>query len=336
MKALLKFLMWLLIIFVVVLLAFYYWPAATTDLQYSYPAIPSSSDELEQYVADKEAKISDIKEGNHAKIVWANDSLKTKTEYVLVYLHGFSASHEEGGPTHTTIADRFGMNLYLSRLSGHGLKGSEGMRTMTAQSLMETALEAVAIGKKLGNKVILMGTSTGATLGLPIMANDPKLHAGIFYSPNIDLFNPKSDLLTQPGGLYIARTVLGADYYTFDPPAGAKKFWTTKYPVEATVELQTLMNSTMHEKTFKKIKQPMLLVSYYKNEEEQDQVVSVPAIRECYAQLGTEKDLKRYVELADVGGHAMCSPFFSKNVEATIDEAYAFLQEVVEIEVNYE
>lgn len=329
MKAILKFIKWLFIILLLSFLAFYFWPATTVDLNYTYPEIPSASVAIENYIADKESKIEDIKEGNQAKIVWANDSLKTKTEYVLVYLHGFSASHEEGAPAHITIAKKFGMNLYLARLSKHGLVGPDHMGDITAESLMASALEAVAIGKQLGEKVILMGTSTGGTLGLPIMANDPTIHGGIFYSPNIDLFNPQSDLLTQPGGLWIAKTIIGSDYYSFDPPEGAEKFWTNKYPIEATIELQTLLNSTMHEQTFEKIKQPMLLVSYFKNEEEQDQVVSVPAIRECYAQLGTDEDLKRYIEIPDVAAHAMCSPFYSKNTQAPIDAASLFLQELV-------
>ena len=58
---------------------------------------------LDDYVASIENEITDIKPGNEAKIVWA-DTSKTKTEYSVVYLHGFSASREEGHPLHENFA----------------------------------------------------------------------------------------------------------------------------------------------------------------------------------------------------------------------------------------
>lgn len=320
-----KFLGLLAALLILLVVIYLIWPVKTVDLKYQYPTVPNSAAELENYVQQKEASIQEIKEGNAAQIVWA-DSSKTQTDYVLVYLHGFSASHEEGGTVPEQIAEYFGMNLYLSRLSRHGLKGVDGMKTLTAKNLMDSALEAVAIGKSLGKRVILMGTSTGATLGLPIMANDPSIHSGIFYSANINLADSKSDLLTKPFGLSIAKMVLGSDYYSFDPPPGADQYWTTKYPIEATIELQTLLNSTMHEATFEKIKQPVLLVSYYKDEANQDDVVSVQAIRDCYQQLSTREGMKKYVELSSVEGHAMCSPFFSKDVVRPYREAREFME----------
>ncbi len=38
-----------------------------------------------------------------------NDSLKEKTEYAVVYLHGFSASQEEGDPVHYTVCKKIRM-----------------------------------------------------------------------------------------------------------------------------------------------------------------------------------------------------------------------------------
>lgn len=315
----------LAVLLIALAVVYFVWPVTTTEFEYKYPVVPSTSAELENYVQQKEASIPNIKAGNAAEIVWA-DSTKSKTDYVIVYLHGFSASHEEGGKVHRDIADYFKMNLYLSRLSHHGLEGDDGMKELTAESLMESALEAVAIGKALGKRVILMGTSTGATLGLPIMANDPTIHSGIFYSANIDLADSKSDLLTKPFGLSIARKVIGGDYYSFVPPPGADKYWTTKYPLEATVALQVLLNSTMKKETFNKIKQPVLMLSYFASEEDQDQVVSVQAIKDCFEQLSTSMGLKKYVELDKVKAHAMCSPLFSKDVVSPYMETREFME----------
>lgn len=331
MKALINLIKLLFVILLFSLFAFYFWPPKKVDLVYIYPDVPSIEHGLEDYVNKIEDAYANIKEGNRANIVWANDSLKNQTEYTIVYLHGYSASHEEGNLVHKPIAKEYGMNIYLSRLSQHGIEGFDAMGEMTAESLMASAQQAVAIGKQLGKKVIIMGTSTGATLGLPIMAHDPEIHAGIFYSPNIDLFDGKTDLLTKPFGLSIAKAVIGSDYYSFNPPPGAEKFWTHKYPVEATVQLQTLLNSTMHEENFKKIKQPMLFLSYYKNEEEQDPVVSVAAIRTCFEQLGTPEEKKQHIELPNVGAHAMCSDLYSKDPTAPFNTSKAFIENVLSL-----
>ena len=94
--------------------------------------------------------------------------IKNKTAYSIVYLHGFSASQAEGDPVHKNIAAMFGCNLYLSRLAEHGIDTTEPMMNLTADKNWESAKQALAIGKQLGNKVILMGTSTGGTNALQL------------------------------------------------------------------------------------------------------------------------------------------------------------------------
>ena len=74
-------------------------PAYSTVL----PEVPSEALALEQYIRDQEAQHA-IKPNNEARIVWANDSLRTPTEYALVYLHGFSASQMEGDPVSESTA----------------------------------------------------------------------------------------------------------------------------------------------------------------------------------------------------------------------------------------
>jgi hypothetical protein len=133
-------------------------PHYTNDL----PTLPTDAVELEQYVADQEAKHK-LKPDNQARIVWYNDSSKSITEYAVVYLHGFSASQEEGDPVHIDFAKKIGANLYLSRLDAHGLDTSHPLASFTAEGIWNSAKEAYAIGKKIGKKVILMSTSPSTT-----------------------------------------------------------------------------------------------------------------------------------------------------------------------------
>jgi pimeloyl-ACP methyl ester carboxylesterase len=137
------------------------------------PQVPEISS-LDNYIAGKEAKHK-LKKNNEARIVWA-DSTKSKTKYAVVYLHGFSASQEEGNPVHRRFAEKFGCNLYLSRLADHGVDTTEQLMLFTADRAWESAKEALAIGKKLGDKVILMSTSTGGTLALMLAAKYPDQH----------------------------------------------------------------------------------------------------------------------------------------------------------------
>ena len=58
------------------------------------PVVPSDAKALEQYVTRNESQHK-LKPENEAMIIW-NDSTRTKTNYAVVYLHGFSASRMEG------------------------------------------------------------------------------------------------------------------------------------------------------------------------------------------------------------------------------------------------
>src|SRR5690242_14040949 len=102
-----------------------------------------------QYVQQMESQ-EKVKPDNEARIIWANDSTRQKTEYVIVYLHGFSASQAEGEPVHRNIAKKFGCNLYLSRLAWHGIETAEPMLHLTADNYWESAKKALAIGQQLG------------------------------------------------------------------------------------------------------------------------------------------------------------------------------------------
>ena len=265
------------------------------------PAVPSEATALEKFVAANEARHI-VKPGNEARIVW-NDSTKARTEYAVVYLHGFSASQAEGDPTHRRFAETFGSNLYLSRLSDHGIDTTEALFYYTADRAWESAKEALAIGKNLGNKVILLSTSTGGTLALKLAAEYPDdVFALINLSPNISLRDPASFLLNDPWGLYIARLVLGGKYNVTDATEEHAKYWNKKYRIEALPELQELVETSMSKSLFQRISQPSLTLYYYKNEDEQDTQVKVSSMLDMHEALGTPDNMKSAVAVPTAGG----------------------------------
>lgn len=293
--------------------------------------VPSDPAALEAYVASNEAKHK-VKPDNEARIVWANDSAKAKTPYVIVYLHGFSASQEEGNPVHRNIAKQFGCNMYLARLSEHGIDTTDALVNMTATSLWESAKEAYAIGKQLGDKVILMGTSTGGTVALELASNFEDVAGLVLYSPNIAINNPSAFLTNNPWGLQIARMVMGGKENVLKNRTDTyKKYWNHQYRLEAVVELQELLETTMIPSHFNKIKCPLLTLYYFKDEKNQDPVVKVSAMKEMFEAVSTPANLKRMIPIPEAGNHVLASPIQSNDIVTVEKETALFLEQVMQI-----
>lgn len=294
------------------------------------PVTPSEPTALINFIKQEESKHA-VKKDNEAEIVWADSVTKKKTAYAIVYLHGFSASKMEGAPTHLNIAKQFGCNLYLARLSQHGIDTADALINMTADNLWETAKQAYAIGKQLGDKVILMGTSTGGTLALQLAATYPDVAGLILYSPNIAINDPNSWLLNNPWGLQVARLVKGSNYNIIPSDTTYEKYWNTKYRLEALANLEELLETKMTAATFQQIKQPVLALYYYKDEQHQDPVVKVSATKKMFDELGTAKELKRAVAMPNTGNHVIGSPILSKDVAGVERETSNFLQEIMHL-----
>lgn len=294
------------------------------------PRVPAGPAELEQYVRDQESRHK-LKPGNEAQIVW-NDSTKQKTEYAVVYLHGFSASQMEGDPVHRTFAKEFGCNLYLARLSDHGIDTTEALLLYTPDRSWESAKQALAIGKQLGKKIILMSTSTGGTLALKLAAEYPDdVYALINLSPNIALRNGAAFIANDPWGLQIARMVIGGKYNIGNEEGEESKYWNSKYRIEAVTQLQELLETTMTKSLFERIRQPSLTLYYYKSEAEQDPQVKVSAMLEMNEQLSTNPDMKLAVNVPSAGAHVLGSSLVSQDVDGVYREIEKFALEKLKL-----
>lgn len=286
---------------------------------------------LENKIQSEEFEGRDLKEDNEARIVWYGDRRYTKTKNVLVYLHGFTASQGEGFPTHRDFANRFGMNLYLSRLARHGLKENR-LSELTPQKLLESASKAVQIGRKLGRDIYLMGTSTGASLALYLASIIPDIKAVIAYSPLIRFYNPRIDWITyRPAGLLfngLDRWRNSLHIKSVDP--FEKQYWYPSYDLQSLNALRTFIYKTMCDSTYRRIKCPVFVGYFYKNKELQDQRVSVPSILNMFRSLATPNDLKRKRNFPSADSHVIACKYTSNAWKEVEDESFLFAEEVLQ------
>jgi len=319
-------------IILILAIAYFSGPKPKTPI-YSAELHPVNSNlqALSDSIDNAESANSSVKLNNQARIIWA-DSTHSQTEWAIVYLHGFSASQMEGYPIHALIAKKHGMNLYLARLSDHGLVSDSALYLITPDRLWETSKLALSIGQKLGKKVILMSTSTGGTLALKLAEQFPnKVNALINYSPNIRINNPIALLMNNPWGNTLLQSQAENGYFV---TSGAKdsiisQYWNTSYRTEALTQLEELVETTMIESVFKSIKCPSLTMAYYKDEDHQDPTVKVSAMEWMHDLLGTDEDKKRFIKLSGVGVHPFASGLRSKDLTSVEEETSTFIEEVL-------
>jgi pimeloyl-ACP methyl ester carboxylesterase len=288
---------------------------------------------LEDSINAKESSIR-LKPDNEARIVWATPY--QKTPYSMVYLPGNGATQEEGDPIHEALANRYGCNLYLARLEAHGLTEENPLMSIDPELWMQSALDAIAVGKAIGEKVIVVSCSTGSTLALYLAAKYPDLvEAQIMLSPNVDYHDPRSFIMSAPWGLQITRLVLGSDFYSWRAPVptAAEQYWYTRYRIEGLIILKSLIDEIMTKDTFGKINDPLYLTYYYKDEEHQDDVVSVKRMQEMYAQISTPAVLKNEVPLADAGTHIIGSDIFNPNLQSLWTPLTSWCENVLHLSI---
>ena len=286
-------------------------------------------DKVDSYLAEKEAAVGSVKPDNESRIIWA-DSIK-KTPFALVYLHGFEASYGEAHPIIENFGERYGCNIVLGRISRQGLTDPDALLTETPKGMVESAKHAIAIGKLLGDKVIVMSTSTGSTLSTYLAANDPSIHAQLMTSPNFDLADENSKFLTKPWGKQILKQIVGSDYRQWKAPEAAKPYWNERYRIEGLIALRSLLDQTMTEAIWKQNIVPTFIGYYYKDENNMDKIISIAAINNYIEQCGTPSNELKVIPFADGYGHVISSVYMNKNWKSVQDSIFAFTEKVLRL-----
>lgn len=203
--------------------------------------------DVDAYLASQEGRYPDITPGTEKRVIWAGKPGQ-RTALSVIYVHGFSATSEEIRPVPDRIAEALGANLVFTRLSGHGRPGDELNSVSASDWTMDTA-EAIEVGRAVGDRVIVIGTSTGATLlagaiaEAPTVADDIK--GAIFLSPNFGLNSSMAFLLDWPGARYWLGWVAGHRIQFESSSAAHATYWTRDYPTTALLPMAALVKSVL-------------------------------------------------------------------------------------------
>lgn len=198
--------------------------------------------DVEGWINQREQTFPDIRAGDAKRILWAG-AKGAKTPLAIVYIHGFSGGPAELRPVPEEVARALGANLFFTRLAGHGRDGA-AMAQASAEDWLFDMAEAMAIGRRLGDRVIVIGTSTGGTLAA-LAASDPQLNEGlagtVLISPNFGIHAPAKWILDAPFVESWGAAVAG-ESRSFTPlnPEQARH-WTTEYPTAALYPMARLI-----------------------------------------------------------------------------------------------
>lgn len=300
------------------------------------PVVKQDLVALEQEVNQTEKAIAMLKPDNQARIVWADSGKKEKTPYSIVYIHGFGASWAEGEPVHRDLARRYGANLYLARMHDAGISDPDAFDDLTPENFLQEAKRALSIGKALGDSVIVIGTSAGGLLSVYLASTNPELKGLILYSPCMAVANPAIKLITGPWGRKILYNVMGDYRKTADAEPGRAAFWLQSYRTNGLLTLQQTIDAVAKPEVYEKIKIPVFLGYYYKNEKEQDQVVSVKAMQDMFSQLGTPAGLKVEKAFPESADHVIASYLRSKDVKGVYEATDLFFQKQLGLKPSLE
>ncbi|QLE53996.1 alpha/beta hydrolase (plasmid) [Nostoc sp. C057] len=255
--------------------------------------LPKEPKELDKFLKESEQKFDDITPGTEKAIIWANSLKKQKTKIAIVYIHGFSSTKKDTYPLCENIAKNLKANLFHTRLTGHG-RGSKVLAEASVNDWINDTYEAFEIGRRIGEKVIIISFSTGSALTMWLATEVQKMNddvvALVFISPNFSPKQPISNVLLWPWGKTLAKIIIGSNrsWEPINPQQG--EYWTTSYPVEALLPMMGTVKIAREAKV-ENIRQPVLMIF-----SQFEQVVNTKKTESIFSRLGNTNQEETYIK----------------------------------------
>lgn len=269
--------------------------------------------DLDLWLAGREGLLDDITAGTEKRILWAGEPGQ-RTPLALVYLHGFSATRAEIAPVPQALAEALGANLFETRLAGHGRPGAALAEAGLADWAADLA-EAMAIARRLGERVVLVGTSTGGSLAVLAaldLAYADDLAGVILISPNFEINSSQAWMLDLPFGRNWLPMVMGETRSWEAQNEGHARFWTTSYPTTALFPMRAVQ-SAARDADHGAARVPAL-VFYARG----DSVVRADATEAAMANWGAPVQMQVVTDADDPSQHVIAGDILSPSANAGI------------------
>ena len=235
-----------------------------------------------------------------------------RTPWAVVYVHGFTASRLETYPLAMQVAQALGANVFETRLAGHG-RTPEAMGEPTVQDWLADMHEALTIGRQLGDRVLVMGVSTGATLATwkALRPEGQSDMAYVLISPNYGPKLKKAEIVNMPWGRELALKIEGP-MRTGEPRNDAEAHaWTSSYPTQAVFPMMALVKR-MRESDLSSFTAPVLMLY-----SPADETVEAQEIETLFPRIGsTNKVLEPVTDSEAEGQHVLAGDLRAPNATA--------------------
>ncbi len=283
---------------------------------------------LDDWLAENEQRLG-VRDGVDKIVRWRRKEQPDVARLSVVYIHGYTASRQETAPLSDNIARVLDANLHYTRLKGHGLAGLD-LLDATLADWMSDVRQALDVGKRIGERQIIVASSTGATLAALAAARNvlpDSLMAMIFLSPNYGPADRRAEFITLPAGRALGRMLVGE--WRGEEPENPlqKKYWTVPSPTDALIpmmegvkELRALLETVS-------IRIPTL--TFYSP---QDQVVLSEFVESTQERFTHELSRLEVVENpGDASNHILAGDIMSPNTtDSVCDEAVKFVNQVLD------
>jgi len=235
-------------------------------------------EDIDSLLESQEKMVGGLRPGTEKKVLWTQgNGVKSKTS--IVFIHGFSASRIEIDPVVDLIAAELNANVYFTRLRGHGQDG-KALGEATYEQLLDDTIEAIEIGKLIGDEVVLIGCSTGCSLIHVALSQDYDIKAAIYISPNFGPKPLKGQALRIPSAKFLVPLVFGQEHSFVAINDEYATCWTTKYPTKALFTIKTTVLAA-HQADHQAIKTPIMM--WFSDE---DKVVNAKWTRRIASMMG--------------------------------------------------
>lgn len=285
--------------------------------------------DLDSWLATREAAVSGLIPDGRKAIAWAAEP-GAKTPFSIVYIHGWQASSRDYSAVLQQVASSLGANVYYARLKGYGVT-TEEIVSVALDDWINDTWEALQIGRRLGDRVIVAGSSMGGDLALWLATRQqPDIAALVLFSCAVQPKDGRSELLLWPWPVpqIVLGTAVGrystlsfeADKYPTGSPELYARLYPARYRSESIIKLMAVVKLTRTLR-LEGITAPSLWLY-----SDKDDAVDIPTLKTFYGRMGGSP--KRLVHVDGAHSHMLAGDVFSPETTGVVSrDILSFLAE---------